>query len=253
MSSDQEVILASLNTHGGRGADGQVYDLAAACRQLKADIIALQEVWRPYGEPDPVDEIASALGAEAFQADLRSDTDLRSQGISGETARGRWGLAVLTTMPVAHSEVADLGRTPGDPIRRVAQLITVDIPGGGRLRVANAHLTHLVASPVQLLRLVRHLTAADVPTVIAGDLNMPLPVTGLAVGYAPAVIGRTYPAARPVVQLDHVLADSRVTRCGGDLLAPAGSDHLPVRARLRLRSTPCAGDRSGPGRPNPQH
>ena len=234
MSSDQEVILASLNTHGGRDADGQVYDLAAACRQLKADIIALQEVWRPHGEPDPVDEIASALGAEAFRAELRSDTDLRRLSISGETARGQWGLAVLTTMPVAGSEVADLGRTPGDPIRRVAQLITVDIPGGGRLRVANSHLTHLFASPVQLLRLVRHLAAADVPTVIAGDLNMPLPVTGLAVGYDAAVTGRTYSASRPVVQLDHILANHRVTRCGGEVLGPAGSDHLPVRARLRL-------------------
>ena len=250
MSSDQEVILASLNTHGGRGADGQVYDLAAACRQLKADIIALQEVWRPDDGPDPVDEIASALGAEAFQAPLRSGTDLRSMGISGETARGRWGVAVLTTMPVAHSEVADLGRTPGDPIGRVAQLITVDIPGGGSLRVANTHLTHLFASPVQLLRLVRHLSAADVPTVITGDLNMPLPLTGLAAGYAPAVIGRTYSAARPVVQLDHILADRRVIRCGGEVLPPAGSDHLPVRARVRLR--PSAGEWSGPRRPDPQ-
>ncbi len=234
MSSDQEVILASLNTHGGRGADGQAYDLAAACRQLKADIIVLQEVWHARGGPDPVDEIAAALGAEALQVDLRSGTNLRNLGISGEAGTGRWGLAVLTTMPVAHYEVADLGRTPGDRIARAAQLVTLEIPGGGTLRVVNTHLTHLFASPVQLLRLVRHLAAADVPTVIAGDLNMPLPVTGLAVGYAPAVIGRTYPADRPVLQLDHVLTGRRVTRCGGEVLGPAGSDHLPVRARLRL-------------------
>jgi len=126
----------------------------------------------------------------------------------------------------------------------------VDVPGGGSLRVANTHLTHLFASPVQLLRLVRRLTPAGVPTVITGDLNMPLPLTGLAAGYAPAVIGRTYSAARPVVQLDHILADRRVIRCGGDVLAPAGSDHLPVRARLRLRS--CAGGWSAPRRPDPQ-
>jgi len=79
---------------------------------------------------------------------------------------------------------------------------------------------------------------------------MPLPLTGLAAGYAPAVIGRTYSASRPVVQLDHILADRRVIRCGGEVLAPAGSDHLPVRARLRLR--PCAGEWSGSRRPDPQ-
>jgi endonuclease/exonuclease/phosphatase family metal-dependent hydrolase len=234
VSSDQEVILASLNTHAGRGANGRAYDLTAACRQFKADIVALQEVWHPRRGPDPVDELAAALGAEASRAELCSDVSLRSLGISAETTRGRWGLAVLTTMPVVHSEVIGLGRTPGDPIPRAAQLVTVAIPGGGRLRVANTHLTHLLASPVQLMRLVRQLTAADVPTVIVGDLNMPMPVTGLAVGYAPAVTGRTYPAHRPLVQLDHILAGPRVTRCGGDVLAPAGSDHLPIRARLRL-------------------
>jgi endonuclease/exonuclease/phosphatase family metal-dependent hydrolase len=235
MISDQEVVLASLNTHGGRGADGQRYDLAAACRQLNADVIALQEVWRPQGGPDPLAGIAAELGAEAIHADLCADTDLRGLGISAETARGQWGLAVLTTVPVAHGGLANLGRTPGDPIARAAQLVTLDIAGGGRLRLANTHLTHLLASPVQLLRLVRHLAAADgVPTVIAGDLNMPMPVTGLAAGYAPAVIGRTYPAHRPLVQLAHVRAGRRVIRCGGEVLGPAGSDHLPVRARLRL-------------------
>ena len=234
MSSDQELILASLNTHGGRGGDGLPYDLEAACRQLKADVIVLQEMWHAHGEPDPADEIASAVGAQAIRADVHPDIDLRSLGISAETTRGRWGLAVLTTLPVAGYEVADLGRIPGDPTPRVAQLVTLGMAGGGRLRVVNTHLTYLLASPVQLMRLVLRLAAEDVPTVIAGDLNMPLPVTGLAASYEPAVIGRTYPAARPLVQLDHILASRRVTRCGGEVLGPVGSDHLPVRARLRL-------------------
>jgi hypothetical protein len=42
----------------------------------------------------------------------------------------RWGLAVLTTMPVAHFEVASLGRTPDDPTPRPAQLITLQSLGG---------------------------------------------------------------------------------------------------------------------------
>jgi endonuclease/exonuclease/phosphatase family metal-dependent hydrolase len=235
MNSEQELTLASLNTHGGRGTNGRAYDLEAACRQLKADVIVLQEMWHAHGEPNPADEIASALGAEAIWADLHTDIDLRRLAISGETARGRWGLAVLTTVPVAHYEVTDLGRVPGDPTPRAAQLITLEMPGGGTLRVANTHLTYLFASPVQLMRLVLHLTKDDVPTVIAGDLNMPMPVTGLAASYDPAVTGRTYPAHRPLVQLDHILAGRRVSRCGGEVLGPAGSDHLPVRARLRLR------------------
>jgi endonuclease/exonuclease/phosphatase family metal-dependent hydrolase len=235
VTTSAETILASLNTHCGRGADGRPYDLEAACRHFKADIIVLQEVWRPHGEPGPDAEIAAALGTELLRADLVDDTDLGSFGISGGTARGRWGLATLTTMPVTGYEVADLGRIAGDATPRAAQLITRELPGRGPLRIVNTHLTYRLLSPVQLLRLVRRLAADDIPTVIAGDLNMPAPVTGLAAGYAPAVSGRTFPAHRPLVQLDHILAGRGVARCGGEVLPPAGSDHLPVRARLRLK------------------
>ena len=89
MRSSTETILASLNTHGGRGADGRRYGLEAACRQFKADIIVLQEVWRPHDEPNPVDEIATALGAEPLWTDLIRDVNLGSVGIADERARGR--------------------------------------------------------------------------------------------------------------------------------------------------------------------
>lgn len=235
MATSTETILASLNTHGGRGADGRPYDLEAACRQFKADIIVLQEVWRPRGGPGPIADIAAALGAELLTADLLDDTSLCNFGIADERERGRWGLAALTTVPLTGYEVVDLGRIAGDSTPRAAQLITLELPGRGPLRIANTHLTYRLLSPVQLLRLVRRLATDDIPTVIVGDLNMPAPLTGLAAGYAPAVSGRTFPAHRPLLQLDHILASGRVARCGGEVLPPAGSDHLPVRARLRLK------------------
>ena len=234
MTVNTETILASLNTHGGRGADGRPYDLEAACRQFKADIIVLQEVWRPHSGPDPVADIAAALGAEMLRENLVDDTSLRSFGIADEPGRGQWGLATLTTVPVTGYEVVDLGRIAGDATPRAAQLVTVELPGRGPLRIANTHLTYRLLSPVQLLRLVRRLAADDVPTVIVGDLNMPAPLTGLAAGYAQAVSGRTFPAHRPLLQLDHILTSRQVAHSGGEVLPPAGSDHLPVRARLRL-------------------
>ncbi len=234
MTSDQEVVLASLNAHGGRGADGMPFDLAAAFRLFEADIIAVQEAWHAEGEADPVAEIARALGADLIRTDLVSSTDLRTLRIASDTGRGRWGLALLTTLPVTTYEVARLVQAPGDITPRAAQVVTVRLPGGGRLRIANTHLTYRFASPVQLLQLVRRLEGNEIATVIAGDLNMPGPVTGLAAGYRPAVSGKTFPAYRPLLQLDHVLVDRRVTVRGGEVLPPAGSDHLPVRARLRL-------------------
>jgi len=228
------MILASMNLHGGRGADGTPFDVVTACRELKADVIVLQEAWWPAGQPDPVAEAAQALGAQLLRTELVTDTDLHSLAIARDLRHGRLGLAVVTALPVTGYEVADLGQTPGDKIGRAAQLVTVTTPAGASLRVANTHLTHRLLSPVQLVRLTRRLAASTVPTVIAGDLNMPGPVSGLAVGYTPAVHGRTFPAHRPLLQLDQMLT-SRAVRAGdGQVLPPAGSDHLPIRACLRV-------------------
>jgi endonuclease/exonuclease/phosphatase family metal-dependent hydrolase len=234
MTSDHNVVLASLNAHGGRGADGAPFDLEAACRRFGAEIIALQEAWHAEGEADSVAEIAQALDANLVRTDLVHSTNLRTLGISSDTGRGGWGLALLTTMPVITSEVVSLVHAPGDLTPRASQLVTVQLPGERRLRIANTHLTYRFASPLQLLQLVRRLERNEIATVIAGDLNMPGPMAGLAAGYRPAVSGKTFPASRPLLQLDHVLVDHQITICGGEVLPPVGSDHLPVRARLRL-------------------
>jgi endonuclease/exonuclease/phosphatase family metal-dependent hydrolase len=234
MTIEQEVVLASLNAHGGRGADGTPFDLAAACRRFKADIIAVQEAWHVDGEADPIAELAQELGAHLIRTDLVTRVNLRVLGIASDTARGHWGLAILTTLPVVSWEVTRLARAPGDITPRAAQLVTVRLPGGGTLRVANTHLTYRLVSPVQLLQLVRRLRTADVATVIAGDLNMPGPVTGLAAGYRQAVSGKTFPAHWPLLQLDHVLVNSGISGFDGEVLPSTGSDHRPVRARLRF-------------------
>jgi endonuclease/exonuclease/phosphatase family metal-dependent hydrolase len=228
------MILASMNLHGGRRADGTPFDVAAACRRLQADVIVLQEAWWPAGGPDPVAEAAYSLGHNILRADLLTATDLRSLGIAAEAGRGQWGLAVLTALPVTGYEVADLGPTPAEKMSRAAQLVTVTTPGGASLRVVNTHLTCRLFSPVQLVRLTRWLATSAAPTVIAGDLNMPGPVSGLAVGYSPAVRGRTYPAHRPLLQLDQMLTSPAVRAGDGRVLPPAGSDHLPIRACLRV-------------------
>jgi hypothetical protein len=45
MSGHPGLTLASLNSHGGRRADGTPFDLAAACRSLAAAVTVLQECW----------------------------------------------------------------------------------------------------------------------------------------------------------------------------------------------------------------
>lgn len=235
MDVQDGAVLASLNLHAGRCRDGSVYPVEDVCARFAADVIALQEAWRPDGGPDPVGVAATALGGRALHAALLAGTTLETLHIAADPRPGSWGLAVITTLPVTGYTVAGLGRAPGDPVPRGAQLVTVQLPGGRPLRIVNAHLTHRLASPLQLLQLVRLLAADDLPTVITGDLNMPGPVSGLAVGYSPAVTGRTFPAHRPLVQLDHLLTGRGIAASDGQVLGPVGSDHRPVRARLQLR------------------
>jgi endonuclease/exonuclease/phosphatase family metal-dependent hydrolase len=234
MDHDDQITIASLNMHGGLDRRGQPFDVEAACHYLKADVITVQEAWLQNGQPDPLAAPASALGAQVKRASLAVDTTLVSLGVGPGTEPGTWGLAVLTVLPVTGYHVVGLGRAPGDPHHRAAQVVTVAVPGGKPLCVVNTHLTHRYSSPVQLRRLLRHLAGGTDPTVIVGDLNMPRAATWAVVGYSRVVRGRTYPAHRPLVQLDHVLAGRRVTGLDGEVLDPVGSDHLPIRAQLTV-------------------
>jgi endonuclease/exonuclease/phosphatase family metal-dependent hydrolase len=232
------VTIASMNLHCGIDTRGQPFDVRAAIGGLEAQVVALQEVWSSddaVGEP--IEGAAKAMGAELLWLPGRNVASLAGVGVRGPSGPGRSGLAMLTTLPVARYEVVALGQMPGDASARSAQVVTLTLPAGGPLRIACTHLTHRYSSPLQLGRLMWHLTGDPAPTVIVGDLNMPGQVARLVPGYTAAVRGRTWPAELPVVQLDHVLAGRGIGILGGTVLPPAGSDHLPVRARIIVPGT----------------
>ena len=242
MNHDEPITLASLNLHGGLTARGEPFDVAGACHRLKADVITLQEAWRPDEQPDLVTGVAAELGAQVRHRGLARNTSRALLGVGTDTGAGTWGLAVVSQLPVTGYQEIELGRAPGDRISRAAQVVTLATPAGAALRVVNTHLTHRFTSPVQLILLTRRLAAGlapgpagpDVATVIVGDLNMPRPGTLAAAGYRATVRGRTYPAGRPWIQLDHLLVRGPVRVSGAEVADPVGSDHLPIRAELRV-------------------
>ena len=162
------ITLASLNLHGGLTSHGAPFDVAEACYRLKADVITLQEAWRPEAGPDVVTEVAAALGAEVRHRGLARGTSRARLGIGTDEGQGTWGLAVLTMLPVIGYHEIELGRAPGDRISRAAQVLTLATPGGAALRVVNTHLTHRYTSPVQLALLVRRLAAGRSPDAPPG-------------------------------------------------------------------------------------
>jgi endonuclease/exonuclease/phosphatase family metal-dependent hydrolase len=241
-----ELTVASLNLHCGFGFFGRPFDVAAALCELEADVICVQESWLlepgdPSGagpaKPDPLTEAAAKLGATVRRAVLLTLPSLSLSGIPAGPGPGELAIAVLTSFPVADYEVIELGVAPGDGVPRVAQVVTLRLAGGTHVRVVNTHLTHRFTSPVQLRRLEQRLRAraglsGRVPTVIVGDLNMPRPFAAMSLRYAATVRGKTWPDTRPLIQLDHILVDRTLKVIESAIMPSAGSDHLPIRARL---------------------
>jgi endonuclease/exonuclease/phosphatase family metal-dependent hydrolase len=243
--------LASLNLHCGLDHRGRPYPVSEAVRALGADVVLLQENWRPGGTDSLARRAALAHGYEHLAehdlvADVRlADLDITRGPVPEET--GAWGLAVLSRLPVRSYAAVSLGAAPGDVTgTRFAQVVELQYSDEAVLRVVNVHLTHrLVHGPRQLRRLIRWLGDSDVPTVLGGDFNMCRPTVRLARGYRPVVRGRTWPARRPVAQIDHLLAGPGVTVADRQVAAPVGSDHLPIRVDLVLTQDRAGALRTG--------
>lgn len=234
------ISLASLNLHCGTDMHGEPYDVTGVVERLDATIICLQEDWVPDGASqlpalDGVGRAADTLGTAVHRAPLWRSVSRAALGTSRSGGRGDLCISILTALPVTGYQVVPLGRGPGDGVPRYAQVLRLRVTGGA-LRVVNTHLSCSVASPLQLWRLWRQLRADPVPTVLAGDLNMPALVARRYAGLTSLVRGTTFPASKPVVQLDHVLVSRGIHAAGGSVLPPTASDHRPVWARFRLDS-----------------
>jgi len=254
-----EFTVASLNLHCGFGTYGQPFDVAAGLCRLEADVMCIQESWLPVGgdrapADDPLAEAAAKLGAELLRVAIARPQGLGLAGIPATAVPGELAIAVLTTLPITGYEIIELGLAPGDDVPRFGQAVTLKLASGTRVRVANTHLTHRLTSPLQLRTLRRRLRTEEpqieplrteplrtealqssrVPTIVAGDLNMPRSFAALSISFGATVRGRTWPAKRPLLQLDHILVDQSVKVIESAVLPAVGSDHLPVRARLRV-------------------
>jgi endonuclease/exonuclease/phosphatase family metal-dependent hydrolase len=146
-------------------------------------------------------------------------------------------VVLLSRLPVRTTRIVDLGRMVErwDVADRYAILAEVAI-GDATVTIAALHLSFALPNSLAQVRRLRGYLPAQRPTIIAGDCNLWGPLATAVVGnHRRAVRGRTWPAARPHSQLDHILVSPSVTVVDAGVLPPAGSDHLPVQARLRVR------------------
>lgn len=238
-----ELTLVSFNTHYGLLGlrDGCVpYDLFGALDSFgDPDVIVVQEVWRPDGHRGVVDEFAAARGYDLHDLTLCRATRRARWPRPAPDGEGTVGLAVLSRHPATVLGRPLVGPTPGDPVptRRILHLeVTLD---GSALDLVAVHLTSRLphGPPLQLRRLARILPGPGRPGIVAGDCNFwGPPAAMLLPGWRRAVRGRTWPAPRPHSQIDHVFVRDGVEVVEAGVLPPVGSDHRPVRARVRVRT-----------------
>lgn len=222
----------TFNILGGRTQHDDEVDVAVlqdAIRDLDPDVLALQEVdhlLHRSGNADLTALAAEAMGAphHRFVAALAGSPGATWTAATGDEQPhdAAYGIALLSRFPVAGWQVIRLPAvtTPvpmwfDGPARptcvrdepRVAVTASVQGPAG-ILTVATTHLSFIRWwNGLQLRRLMRSLSGGPRPLVLTGDLNMDVGRAARITGLHPLATCRTFPADRPVEQLDHVLAD----------------------------------------------
>ncbi|MEM1452172.1 MAG: endonuclease/exonuclease/phosphatase family protein [Planctomycetota bacterium] len=158
--------IVTYNIKHGLGMDGalDLERIAGVLEPLDADVVLLQEVDERCERSGGIDQ-AAWLG-ERLGMTPRFAPFMDYDG-------GRYGLATLSRLPVAASEVVVL--PPGEREPRAALLVAVELQGRS-VTVANAHLDWLADDARRLAQagtLAGSLAAAlrNGPVVLGGDLN----------------------------------------------------------------------------------
>jgi len=232
----RELTVASYNIHKAVGADRRRNParIGRVIAELDADILALQEADLRFGDRAGVLDLAAIEAATGLRA-----VPIESLG----RAHGWHGNLILTRGGEIEAlrQIALPGLEPRGAL--VVDLRWNDVP----LRIVAAHLGLLRASRLAQTRsLDRMLRAADPrSTILMGDLNewriggrcslQPLP---LVMARADEGLVRSFPARMPMLPLDRILTTPEAVVLDiaphDTPLARRASDHLPIRARLRL-------------------
>lgn len=232
------LLVASYNVHKCVGVDGKFNPerTSRVIRELNADVIALQEADRRFGDREGLLDLA----------DLHRETGLLPVPVSGWGKAHGWHGNVLLFKKGSVSVVHQI-RLPGlEP--RGAIVAEIDLESGGAIRVIAAHLGLLRRSRAQQARMVLDIMNRrnERPTLLLGDLNewrlgdrSALNELRAAFGPLPPAVP-SFPSRLPLLALDRIMANRKdilsKVLVHDTPLAREASDHLPIKAFLTLPS-----------------
>ena len=216
---------------------GEPFDAIATIREIDADVLVVPEAWRHPDGTFMLDVLARdgyevrSSNFAVLEERMRRPGDVRPAG--------SWELAVCSRLPTSDWRELPLRRVFRDHASlRAAIACTVEVAGSS-VDIVGIHTSSKLwyAGPLVHMRSVaRQLPGTQGPAVVAGDFNFWGPgVMAMLPGWRRSVRGRTWPAQRPHSQIDHVLVNERVEIVRGEILPACGSDHRPIRVRLRIR------------------
>lgn len=240
MQTVTELIVGSYNVHKAVGNDlrRDPARTLEVIREIGGDIIALQEVDRRFGDRRGVLDLSALAENTGLQP-------VSVEGRLGRFAHGWHGNLLL----FRNAEIEDV-RSLQLPGLEPRGAIVADMKVAGQpLRVIATHLGLLHQSRLlQAHRLAEEIKQADGrPTLVMGDLNewrlgascslMPIR-RGLRAVKRSAVTAASFPARLPVLPLDRIIGCNRAEIAEimphDTPLARVASDHLPIKARVRL-------------------
>jgi len=237
-----EITVAAYNAHWGVGrygaSRGVPFDVAEVVRSFDADVVVVPESWRDDDGKSDLDPLTGdGYHVETIQLiplALRHD-----HGRDTVPADGGWELGVCSRFPITTRREIAIGHVPTDPAGpRYALQCGVDVDGDA-VDIIGLH----TSSKLWFLGPVRHMLTlrrelereGSTPHIIAGDFNFwGPPIEVMMPRWRRTARGRTYPSHRPHSQIDHVLVRRDIEVIGAEVLPATPSDHLPVRARIRI-------------------
>jgi endonuclease/exonuclease/phosphatase family metal-dependent hydrolase len=238
-----KIRIATYNIHKCVGIDRRFSPerIAEVLREIDADVVALQEVLCHHDSQKrehQAEFIAAELGVDYFLGENRQ--------IKG----GLYGNAVLTRLPVKHSQNFDITINKYEP--RGCLLTEIALGQHRHLQFFNVHLgTSFFERRQQVHRLLHaHVlehTKFHGKRIVAGDFNewtkgltTKLFKTKFQAVDAKIHLGRarTFPGILPLFHLDHIYFDSNFKLADAFLhksrTALVASDHLPIVAEFEF-------------------
>jgi endonuclease/exonuclease/phosphatase family metal-dependent hydrolase len=228
-------LIASYNVHKCVGMDRR-FDpdrTVAVIREIGADVIALQEADRRFGDRVGLVDLSR----------LERESALLPVPVNGRSKAHGWHGNLLLFREATVRDVHQI-RLPGvEP--RGALVVDMEL-AAGPLRIVTTHLGLLRRSRAQQAEaiLTAVSTRSERPTLLLGDLNewrlgARSSIRSFDPAFGPLTVALpSFPARFPLFALDRILANPPDLIAGIEVhdtpLARIASDHLPVKARIDL-------------------